>query len=186
MHRIIAFIILTNTFFGLAQCFHSHSITQHNYASALTQTRTSLFISAQVSSNHQVVLEANQSQGYVLMNPGFMASPNSGRSFSAFVSPVWCTISSVSKSLNEENNLAALDKQILLYPNPTKDILNIQTPYTDWSYRIISIEGKEIFVSQEVNNPINQMNTSHLTKGIYLIMIKNEENQIEILKFIKD
>jgi len=82
-------------------------------------SQKSLVISSQVSNNQQVVLEANQTQGYVLMNPGFLTSPNSENSFSALVSPILCK-TSIKPIISKEGSLTQLDRKVMIYPNPAK------------------------------------------------------------------
>jgi len=56
----------------------------------------------------------------------------------------------------------------------------------DWSFKIISIDGKEVLINQYINSNDYQIDINRLTNGLYIIMISSNENQTEILRFIKE
>lgn len=58
-----------------------------------------------------------------------------------------------------------------IYPNPAKDILNI-TMQSDGKYEIYEITGKYIGAGKLLEGE-NTINVSNLTKGIYIIKLKN-------------
>ena len=71
----------------------------------------------------------------------------------------------------------------MLYPNPAKDILNINTNFgmIKPTYRITNLLG-QVITSGTIEN--NSINISSLKKGIYLIELSDEE-EIFTQKFIK-
>jgi hypothetical protein len=72
--------------------------------------------------------------------------------------------------INEKNAL-----QLNVYPNPTKDILNIRWNDSGKTKLSISdISGKAIFQSVEIGN-YKQIPTQNLSKGMYFIQIQNEQ-----------
>ena len=69
-----------------------------------------------------------------------------------------------------------------IFPNPTKNIINIKNITEIKKIKIFDYLGKEVLTQTENNNEINVEN---LSKGIYLIEI-NSENQKVYKKFIKE
>ena len=80
-------------------------------------------------------------------------------------------------------NEFGLNKQIILYPNPTKNLLNIdlQNNQSDKDeFKIVDINGR-IILNGNLINGLNQINIENLAKGLYIFNL-GEINQ----KFIKD
>lgn len=72
--------------------------------------------------------------------------------------------------INEKSAL-----QLNVYPNPTKDILNIRwAEGGKTNISISDISGKIIFQSTEVGN-FKQLPTQNFSKGMYIIQIQNEK-----------
>jgi len=69
-----------------------------------------------------------------------------------------------------------------LYPNPSSNLLNIQTNYELKNYEIFDISGKLIESNSFKNN---QLNVSTLSLGTYFIVINTIDNIRKTLKFIK-
>ncbi len=71
--------------------------------------------------------------------------------------------------------------KIQVYPNPTKDIINIKSDYSliNFEFEIIDIFGRSVL--RETNHN-NQMNVSNLKQGIYNLIIKNETDVFIIKK----
>lgn len=73
-------------------------------------------------------------------------------------------------------------KLFSIYPNPVKEILNIQgTSIENSNFEIFHITGTKM-MNGKVNN--GKINVKHLAKGIYIISVKSE-GKISTLKFIK-
>ena len=69
-----------------------------------------------------------------------------------------------------------------IYPNPVKDILNVQGKSLDAAdFEIHHITGSKVMTGK-INN--GKINVKHLTKGIYIISVK-KEGKTSTLKFIK-
>ena len=66
---------------------------------------------------------------------------------------------------------------ILLYPNPTKDFVTIESNATITQIELYDVLGKQVFISPEDFN--NQIDMSDLPAGLYLAVIKLENTQIE-------
>jgi hypothetical protein len=73
-------------------------------------------------------------------------------------------------AINEKNAV-----QLNVYPNPTKDVLNIRWNESGKTNLSISdISGKVIFQSVEIGN-YKQISTQNLSKGMYIIQSQNEQ-----------
>jgi len=71
---------------------------------------------------------------------------------------------------------------IILYPNPSQSVLNINGVPKNTTYTIYSISGQQQLLNQLTNNKIN---IAHLAKGTYFLHIKNELG-VEVKKFIRE
>lgn len=65
---------------------------------------------------------------------------------------------------------------INIYPNPTKNILNVKLSNTNEfvSISLISIDGRPLFVYKNITNNL-QINSDQISPGIYIIKIEGEE-----------
>jgi hypothetical protein len=70
---------------------------------------------------------------------------------------------------------------LILYPNPTSDILNIKSTKLIIAYEVIDTFGKIILSGGSVST----IQTSNLSQGIYIVKVKTD-NQTMIRKFIKE
>ncbi|MCC5922173.1 MAG: DUF1939 domain-containing protein [Crocinitomicaceae bacterium] len=89
---------------------------------------------------------------------------------------------------NLANNELELDK-IRIYPNPTREILNI-----DWAtaknnydaFEVRSLDGR-LVLSGQMENSLHQIEVSALQKGAYLLIVKSSHlNERIVKKFVKD
>ncbi len=78
------------------------------------------------------------------------------------------------------------NSSVLLFPNPTQDVLNIITTKNDLkNYTITDLIGKDLISGNfEINN--NQIATNGLVHGAYFIKITNNYNKTITIKFIKN
>ena len=78
------------------------------------------------------------------------------------------------------NALLENDKNVSIYPNPTSDVLYINTANEILNVRIISMDGK-VILAKVVNKSIN---VSDLLSGTYIINIETQNNSYR-LYFVK-
>lgn len=69
----------------------------------------------------------------------------------------------------------------IIYPNPTRDFINIQSHEEINSVEIYSLSGQKLMTSSA-----NKIDVSHLNKGVYIIKIELKNGKIESQKFIKN
>ncbi len=80
------------------------------------------------------------------------------------------------------NDFLIINNEVKIYPNPTKNIIQIENKSEIEKIKIFNYLGKEV-LTQTRNN--NEINVENLSKGIYLIEIYSE-NQKVYKKFIKE
>lgn len=73
------------------------------------------------------------------------------------------------------------EKDVLVFPNPIEDILNVTMP--NWMQAKVSIhdiQGLTVYESNELTNPIS-LNNLHFSAGVYVLRIHSNENEIRKL-----
>lgn len=85
-------------------------------------------------------------------------------------------VRTVNLALNEFNK-----SNIMIYPNPATDFINIIGIKVIKSIKILSLEGKLI----STLNGVNKINVSKLSTGVYLLEVETEKTLIKRIKFIK-
>ena len=73
-----------------------------------------------------------------------------------------------------QNNL-----EVALYPNPVRDVLNIETALEVQSVEIYNIQGQKVLSSNQ-----KQINISDLATGMYMVRIQDDENNIATEKIV--
>ena len=86
-----------------------------------------------------------------------------------------CYISQFGFPLVQTNKLN-LSSEILLYPNPSTGIVNIQSQTTLGPTSIYNCYGQEVFHEQQIIKS-NTINVSNLPKGVYMIYIGASQGQ---------
>jgi hypothetical protein len=79
-------------------------------------------------------------------------------------------------------------KNIFLFPNPVKDILNIHNVYSNSDISLYNILGKKYEIDMINNFESNSIsvNISSLEPGLYFLSLKDiNTGQIKILRLIK-
>ena len=80
------------------------------------------------------------------------------------------------------SNEAFLSNDFSIYPNPSSDVINVQSSFELKNYEIYDVSGK-LIESKDINN--NQVLISNLNAGSYFIVISTTDNLRKTLKFIK-
>ena len=73
-----------------------------------------------------------------------------------------------------QNNL-----DVVLYPNPVNDLLNIETPLELQSVEIYNIQCQKVLSSNQ-----KQINVSDLAAGMYMVRIQDTDNNIATKKIV--
>ena len=67
------------------------------------------------------------------------------------------------------------EESLKIYPNPTNNLLTIETEYPDhYSIEITSLNGQQILIG-EMEGTSHQIDLSSFQKGVYLITIRSED-----------
>ena len=74
----------------------------------------------------------------------------------------------------------------LVYPNPTKDILNIKTPAKFITVKVFNVLGKEMPVRFEREDVEAKLFVEEFLPGAYFVKIQFEDGKQAYIKFIKD
>ena len=74
------------------------------------------------------------------------------------------------------------ENQLVIYPNPVRNILFIEGLVNETNYQIFSIQGKLI---QKGKVHLGKINTENLLKGFYLLHL-NEDSKVNRFKLIKN
>ena len=82
-------------------------------------------------------------------------------------------------ALSIQENL--LEEKNKIYPNPVKDILNIQSDEEVKTVEVYNSLGQKV-----MNGNKNQVDVSFLSKGVYILRVENKYSKITIQKFIKE
>ena len=80
------------------------------------------------------------------------------------------------------------ETNVLIYPNPSADIFNIDLTNVEQKYdevTIYSILGDKVFSAEVSRKELNTINLSHLAKGYYLARLSNDSETITV-KLIKN
>jgi hypothetical protein len=89
-------------------------------------------------------------------------------------------------SLYTNNTLSSSDfsqnkLKVVLYPNPVRDILNIETGTEIKSVEVYNLQGQKVKTALS-----KQVNVSDLASGIYMVRMKDENNAVETKRIVKE
>jgi len=87
-------------------------------------------------------------------------------------------------SITTLSNGSFLNEEIILYPNPSSDFLNLSITDVD-NIKIVDMLGKQILSKYQSTDSETQIDIQHLAKGNYILQI-SKDNQIENIKFVKE
>lgn len=90
----------------------------------------------------------------------------------ADITSVYTTLSAADFN---QNNL-----KVVLYPNPVKDVLNIESETEIKSIEIYNLLGKKVKSSNQ-----KQTNVADLAAGVYMVKVQDENNGISTKKIVK-
>lgn len=76
-----------------------------------------------------------------------------------------------------------LNNQTIIYPNPTSNVLNIESKTNILNIEIIDINGRSL-LSKSQNSSSTSINVESLSKGVYFVKVSNEKGNF-VQKFIK-
>src|SRR5690606_7752716 len=95
-----------------------------------------------------------------------------------FVAKLAASVCGTTVSNEEFNNIT-----VNVYPNPTTDIVNIETEENLFNYVVYDINGREIQNGMFGNN--NQVNLQNVNSGVYFIKVTTTQGSTATVKVIK-
>jgi len=78
------------------------------------------------------------------------------------------------------------DEKTIIYPNPVKDFLNINSKEVISNIEVLDIEGRLLITEENINNLNYTTNLNTLTKGIYILKIKYKNKNTSSYKLLKE
>ncbi len=72
---------------------------------------------------------------------------------------------------------------IQLFPNPAKSELQINSPTRVISASILNLTGQEVL---KINNVEGKISVATLPSGIYIVQLTNINNEVTVMKFVKE
>ncbi|MBL4649569.1 MAG: T9SS type A sorting domain-containing protein [Aureispira sp.] len=97
--------------------------------------------------------------------PSLIASDSCGNSDTTTQSIVITTVTDLDKLKNIEKNIS-------IYPNPTKNYITIDYDQSIEEVSIINLLGKEVFSQKNMNSGKNVIHLDTYTRGVYYIQLK--------------
>ncbi|MFM7758577.1 MAG: T9SS type A sorting domain-containing protein, partial [Crocinitomicaceae bacterium] len=86
------------------------------------------------------------------------------------------TTSNVMVRMNFDPSLANIDEaqdlSFSIYPNPTKDFINVVSTFSEGNLSIIDMAGK-LLIEQNITSTMNSIDASELMDGVYYLTMSN-------------
>jgi hypothetical protein len=116
-------------------------------------------------------------------NNGGYYSPNGGETWSALTGGPWDGVFTISGecALLGAEEISNFD--FAYYPNPAKEVLNIQSQKAVKSVQVFNLAGQQVMANAKVAN--GQINVSALPQGTYVFRVALEGGAVETFKIIK-
>jgi len=76
-------------------------------------------------------------------------------------------------------------QDLIIYPNPVQEFLNIESVQSGNAV-LLSIEGKILLSKTEIQKGVNTISLKGISSGIYFLKIVSQQNQIQIIKIVKE
>lgn len=89
------------------------------------------------------------------------------------------------KTIEENLSVSSVEiDKMSVYPNPTNDVLNINTTLQDYIINLYSVQGQLIYEDVKLSG-IHKLNLASFSKGVYLMTISSKDAQ-RTFKIIKE
>lgn len=120
------------------------------------------------------VLNGNSSCGHIVPDFWFCSAIETPPhfTFNCYSSPGWnydpnsiCILTSTEKEI--------IEQKVKIYPNPSSNLLNIETNFNFSAIEIIDITGK---IRATINENQKEVNIENLSAGLYFLRLTNDKN----------
>ena len=101
----------------------------------------------------------------------------------------WLYIDNINITAVNTTGIASLSSKtgVIVYPNPAHSNLFINTDENTTSVSVTDIIGQTVIGDQKVTaQQINSIDISSLADGVYLVKVNSSDNQVKIIRFIKN
>lgn len=94
----------------------------------------------------------------------------------------------ISNTVAEETSIKSVQEtKLVVYPNPSNDWVTVSLVSTIQSITITSIiDGKAIYNKENVSDSSHQLDCSHFTKGMYIVVVTSKEGKTFTEKMFKN
>ena len=116
----------------------------------------------------------------VTLQPGFVATPNT--SGLVLIRPTACSAGNGMPKIAEEMVNLISENELLLFPNPASDIINIEIIGEITSIELMNALGQKISNSMMIDK--RQLNVSQLKPGVYIVTVTSEGKK-QNARFVK-
>jgi hypothetical protein len=65
--------------------------------------------------------------------------------------------------------------QVMIYPNPATEIVNIKSDYTITGVEVMNFVGQTVYTSKNVGLKTDKLNVSNFTSGVYFVKVSTTE-----------
>ncbi len=72
----------------------------------------------------------------------------------------------------------SMEPTVEVFPNPAKDVLNIRMLNSDFQFALYDLNGRKIIASDKIKNHKAEINTSSLSKGMYVLHLITDSRTI--------
>lgn len=110
-----------------------------------------------------------------------MPNPGSG-SFAVEINLQGCIDTSICASVTSFEASQDEAELISIFPNPANEFIQVNTPYQLFEFTLIDAMGKKV-ISETIHQSAT-INLSHLSYGIYFILLNNKNGEVRKVKLL--
>ncbi len=173
MKNFIILLLFFNTLLIHGQCVYDIILPAGNLITPLTESETWIKTAdiTIADENNIIKLDANPYSGFVELNPGFQSFPIER---GAFIAQAFdgCDTSAPSRFISQSTNSALIDKNISIYPNPSKSIFYLNNKnMSGGMIEVFNILGVKIMQQAFTSNSISELNLENQASQLFLVKI---------------
>lgn len=101
----------------------------------------------------------------------------------------WLYLDNINITANSSLGIASLNNTntVIVYPNPAHNSLFINTAENTTSVSVTNIIGQVVVAEQKVAaQQVHSIDISSLANGVYLVKVNSSDNQVKVIRFIKN
>ena len=101
----------------------------------------------------------------------------------------WLYLDNINITANSTTGISTLgnSNSVIIYPNPAHNHLYINTNENNGFISVTDIIGQTVIAEKKIDSQeVQSLDISNLANGIYLVKIGSSDNQVKVIRFIKD